>query len=141
MSMLMLPSDSTVVCSCFRLYASVVYFHSADSTYTIARLSLWALADMTCTFLVSCMPSAPKVFKDSKWIRKVLDILKSWTRLSVKGSRNDSASSWPGSSTHAFEPRNVYRHLRENDGLPLQTFPSATSHNGDQLELSILPRH
>lgn len=137
----MLPYDSTVICSCFRLYASVNYFHSADSTYTIAPLSLWALAEMTCAFFVSCMPSAPKVFKDSKWMRKVLDILKSWNRLSVKGSKNESASSWPGSSNHAFEPRSVYHHLRENDDLPLQSFPSVTSHSRDHLELAVLPRH
>ena len=130
---------STVVCSCFRLAASVDYYHSNDSTYTIAPLSLWALAEMTCIFLVSCMPAAPKVFRDSKWIKKLLDMMKSLTRFSRKASTNETTSTWPHPNHHAFEARSDYHKLEGGDGLPLENSLSVPNTTGDHIELAVVP--
>ena len=111
---------SGVICSCFRLAASVNYYHASDTTYSVTSLSLWAGAEMTCMFLVACMPAAPKVFRESERVRKVVGALRSWARLPTKDSAPGSASAWPPRPNHhKLELRGDYRKLRDGEGLPL----------------------
>ncbi|KAI0150509.1 hypothetical protein GGR57DRAFT_184992 [Xylariaceae sp. FL1272] len=47
-----------------RLYASIIFYRSDDQVYTAAAMYLWVLAEMTCLFLVYCVPAIPKAFSD-----------------------------------------------------------------------------
>lgn len=69
------------------------------TTYSYSQLSLCCLAEMTCGFLVFCIPTAPRAFHTLK-ATKMISTLKSWTRSSVEGMKGTrtNASSLPRSS-------------------------------------------
>lgn len=69
------------------------------TTYSYSQLSLCCLAEMTCGFLVLCIPTAPRAFHTLK-ATKMISTLKSWTRSSVEGMKGTrtNASSLPRSS-------------------------------------------
>ncbi|KAH9904189.1 hypothetical protein F4778DRAFT_734341 [Xylariomycetidae sp. FL2044] len=49
-----------------RIAYSLRYYTSDDTAYTLSAVSLWAIAEMTCMFLVFCGPATPKVIKSFK---------------------------------------------------------------------------
>ncbi|KAI0122425.1 hypothetical protein F4814DRAFT_458106 [Daldinia grandis] len=50
--------------SCFRVANSVQY-RSGDSTYVASKLVIWSLVEMTCSFLVFCVPIIPGIWSGS----------------------------------------------------------------------------
>ncbi|KAI1332328.1 hypothetical protein F5Y16DRAFT_357503 [Xylariaceae sp. FL0255] len=71
-----------------RLISTIQYSISADVTYTVSAVILWALAEMTCGFIVLGMPTAPKVLLDTHLGRKIKSSLKSLRSSSAKSSTN-----------------------------------------------------
>lgn len=82
------------------------------TTYSYSQLSLCCLAEMTCGFLVFCIPSAPRAFHTLK-DTKMISTLKSWTRSSVEGMKGTrtNGSSMPRSS---LKP-SIYNRAHEVD--------------------------
>ncbi|KAI1455750.1 hypothetical protein F4805DRAFT_434734 [Annulohypoxylon moriforme] len=98
-----------------RLAYSAQYYISDDTTYTVSSLSLWAIGEMTCMFLIFGGTVAPKVFTSNPWISTLVASVKSWS-----GFSNASGSSWRPTGTSSQEPkaRRVYRQIDEY-GIPL----------------------
>lgn len=57
---------SACITTDIRLYYSVGFTHSADMTYTAALVARWAEAELTCGFLVACLPYLPNLVKHVK---------------------------------------------------------------------------
>ncbi|KAK0716294.1 hypothetical protein B0H67DRAFT_582799 [Lasiosphaeris hirsuta] len=54
-----------------RLQVTVTYANAADSTYTLGPVVFWAFAEMTCGFVISCMPSAPRLLRETRVLHKI----------------------------------------------------------------------
>lgn len=82
---------------------------------------------MTCTFLVFCVPSAPKVFTN------LLRSLKSLSIMSVKQAENPSATSWPRPAQAETGTRRMYRMINESgeNGVTLGQYPSTNNRRLD----------
>lgn len=50
------------VAGAFRLGVTIEYQQNKDATYYVSSVILWMTAEMTCAYLVFCIPSAPKAF-------------------------------------------------------------------------------
>ncbi|KAI1123811.1 hypothetical protein F5Y10DRAFT_251096 [Nemania abortiva] len=70
----------------FRLEASVRYLQSADKAYTFAIVALWGIAELTCAMLIFCVPSIPKIFRDTGVSIKSTASFVPWPRITNRGS-------------------------------------------------------
>ncbi|KAK8113615.1 hypothetical protein PG984_014141 [Apiospora sp. TS-2023a] len=73
-----------------------------DRTYRSAAPSLCCLAEMTCAFLVLCVPAAPKALVKSKSLLNVSELLRSWSRIRTQGRSKESAQhpEWPAPAVY-----------------------------------------
>lgn len=102
-----------------RLVSTVEYSTSDDVTYAVSAVVLWALAEMTCGFIVIGMPTAPKVLFETRLMSKVKSSFKSWSGSAQSGSKNMGLSPASKSSTTAQS----YLKL-DGGGVPLQSLKS-----------------
>lgn len=119
----------TVACACGRLAVTIPYYYSEDTMYTISPVSLWAFVEMTCTFLVFCVPAGPQVFTH------LTAFLASWT--GFLGKRLDkSASTWPQTNFRTSERNSMYRKMNKTheNGIPLTQFSAQRNSNPDLTE-------
>ncbi|KAI1202871.1 hypothetical protein F5X97DRAFT_191629 [Nemania serpens] len=102
-----------VASSIARVVSVLSYYDSRDTIAGAAPFLLWTVAEIAAIFLVLCVPSCPRVFKNSKFLRVAIESLQSLReRLrrrppSDTGVRNDE----PGA------PRPYYKISR--DDVPL----------------------
>ncbi|KPM43161.1 hypothetical protein AK830_g3392 [Neonectria ditissima] len=55
----------------FRLGVTVSYGYDADQMYQLGPVVFWVMAETTCGFFIVCMPTLPKIFKDTGVMRKI----------------------------------------------------------------------
>ena len=53
------------------------FFQTDDRTYAITPVGLLAWGEITSGFLVLCMPTIPKAFRNTPWIQKLVSSIKS----------------------------------------------------------------
>ncbi|KAI0165349.1 hypothetical protein GGR52DRAFT_104922 [Hypoxylon sp. FL1284] len=99
------------MCACFRLYWTVLYYDSLDSTYYSGPCLLWGVAELAVGSIVFCMPATPKALAT---IPPFMFSVKSWASSSsrkLKGLR----SSEPNSTSRSHRPISKnYREIEEN---------------------------
>ncbi|KAI1380116.1 hypothetical protein F4677DRAFT_251415 [Hypoxylon crocopeplum] len=116
-----------IIAAGVRLGAEIQYTQSDDSLYNITPVLLWALAEMTCMFLVFGVPSGAKIMSDSRLPSRLASSLRSLRgRLPQKSSSAGSGSgsgpqSWPASSmvmnnSQANSSRTFYRKIDNVNG-------------------------
>ncbi|XDG05671.1 hypothetical protein ABKA04_005286 [Annulohypoxylon sp. FPYF3050] len=123
-----------IIAAGFRLGAEIDYTKSEDIVYNISPVLLWALAEMTCMFLVFGVPSGAKILSDTRIPSKLASSLRSlggrFQRNSASHGSGTGASSWPRSSmimnnSHADSSRTYYRKIDSgNGGMLLTTIDS-----------------
>ncbi|TGJ84619.1 hypothetical protein E0Z10_g4159 [Xylaria hypoxylon] len=112
------------ISAAIRLHVSVSFYPSSDIVFAQAGLYLWALAEMTCLFLVFCVPAIPRVFAGNGLKAKVKTMLPWRTKTKKKGSVSISHplpsvyKQWQGNS-------------RSTDSLGLTTVVIARGHDDD----------
>lgn len=130
--MLILLSRSAVICACFRLAVTIDYSFAADWTYAISPLALWCLAELTCLFVVFCVPGVPKSFQ----------LFKSWTqnRSSQRSSNKatNGSSPWPSANSNSLKPISSKYHPIEENSMRLQDLKSANNPTTPRDEQGIL---
>jgi hypothetical protein len=87
--------NSAVVASAVRLAMMIQYYGDHDATYSGSSFLIWTLVELVCIFLVLCVPSAPKVFKNTKLWQYASSTLRSLL----------SPTSRQGRSSHSGQPR------------------------------------
>ncbi|KAI2634655.1 hypothetical protein GGS21DRAFT_113844 [Xylaria nigripes] len=55
------------VSAMLRLNETLIYYHTDDVLFAESGMYLWALGEMTCLFLVFCVPAIPKAFVDGRF--------------------------------------------------------------------------
>lgn len=99
-----------------RLVQTIGYQHSDDTTYALSSLTLAAIAEMTCGFLVFCMPSAPSAFKGTMVMTRLSTALRSWVHWTAKQSRQDETSTWPHDTLQTSGRNSSYKRIGEDRG-------------------------
>ncbi|KAJ2996995.1 hypothetical protein NUW58_g791 [Xylaria curta] len=61
-----------------RLVATVQYLYSPDFSYGISSVALWSLAELAFGFFVLCIPTLPRVFKESNPLGRMVKSLLSY---------------------------------------------------------------
>lgn len=154
--MLLIHGNSCIIAAGFRLGAELDYSKSDDVLYNVSPVLLWALAEMTCMFLVFGVPSGSKILSDSRLASRLASSLRSLKgRLPQKSSSRDSgsgAATWPGSSmmmnsSNAHSSRTYYRKMDPNGSMLLTTvdsshgLPPPSSESTEHLKEQALQHH
>ncbi|KAF3057429.1 hypothetical protein GL218_06172 [Daldinia childiae] len=108
----------------FRVSTQVAIVSEADAIYQFGPVMFWAFAELTCGFIIACMPSTPKILKD----HGVLDKMRRAMR-SVVGLKNTHLRSMtkPTTSTAADHTHtNTYRKIDEY-GVPMKDLQPSES--------------
>ncbi|GAW21426.1 hypothetical protein ANO14919_109450 [Xylariales sp. No.14919] len=88
----------TIIAGGFKADASVRLYESDDKTYQTSSVAVWAIAEVTCALLVFCVPSIPKIFRDSGPFFKLPASFVSWLK-----SRSERTNFGSGPSLPSFE--------------------------------------
>ncbi|KAI1457564.1 hypothetical protein F4805DRAFT_428263 [Annulohypoxylon moriforme] len=118
-----------------RLVMTVIRQHSRDFTYNYASAILSSLAEITCAFLVICIPALPKAFASVK-NSKIVSSMHRWTRVKkLRIPRKRAVSDkWPRSRSR--QPRT---YGRESIGVEEYRLSPAVELNSDSsIDRSIL---
>ncbi|ORY58510.1 uncharacterized protein BCR38DRAFT_73957 [Pseudomassariella vexata] len=109
----------------FRLAVTVSYSTANDAIYSVASVILWALAEMTCGFMVICLPTAPKLLVETGTLARLKAALRSWTSMRIgSGASSKKSHTNPGQSSSRVSmpkspgPGTLYQKIDE-DGVPL----------------------
>ncbi|KAH9885698.1 hypothetical protein F4778DRAFT_500096 [Xylariomycetidae sp. FL2044] len=99
----------------FRLGVTVQFYLTDDTAYAKSAVYLWALAEMTCLFLVFCVPAAPRALIDSGLAAKVaLSLNAAYRKVNQTGSSLfgiPSSPSTPASETVAAAKQDQSRRM------------------------------
>ncbi|KAI0899977.1 hypothetical protein F4806DRAFT_492970 [Annulohypoxylon nitens] len=123
-----------IVAASARLAMAVIRGQSRDFTYNNTSLMLCGLAEMTCAFLVVCIPALPKAFKSMK-ASKPISSMYSWTRMEKLRTPSEryTTNKWPRSSLHQLRSnRHAFAEVEEQ-GL----YPPARFHSDSSVDLSV----
>ncbi|KAI1481005.1 hypothetical protein F4774DRAFT_66891 [Daldinia eschscholtzii] len=123
-----------------RLRAILNYSRSDDILYHTAPVILWALAEMTCMFLIFGAPSVASILSETVLFKRLTSSPKSLgDRLTRCSGTRAGVPSWPGptmtnnpqsNSTHAY-----YRRINNfNRGVVLTTIGSQSTMRSDSIE-------
>ncbi|KAI8627128.1 hypothetical protein F5Y19DRAFT_465925 [Xylariaceae sp. FL1651] len=77
----------SILSAIFRVIVSLNFEKADDGTYAVGAVALWALAEMTCVFIIACVPAIPRVYS-SQAIPKAASHLAYWA-----GVRTDQSTS------------------------------------------------
>ncbi|OTB01371.1 hypothetical protein M426DRAFT_266261 [Hypoxylon sp. CI-4A] len=112
--------NSVIVASTARLVGATAYHNNRDQTYVSSELSIFSLVEMTCLFLVLCVPATPKVWKSSKTLMTMSEILRSWAKSVSLSSRDSKSPPCTPDSHGAISQNQDYRKLSDTIPLPLK---------------------
>ncbi|KAI0967186.1 hypothetical protein F4678DRAFT_254884 [Xylaria arbuscula] len=104
-----------------RLVSTIQYSTTDDVTYAVSAVILWALAEMTCGFIVLGMPTAPKVLHETRLVSRIQSSFKSWTRSKDDESKKTGLSHTSKSSSTSKS------YQRIQDKIPLRNMKSVDS--------------
>lgn len=123
---------SACVSAAFRLSVTVFYGHDDDTIYSVGPVIFWAFAEMTCGFVVICMPAVPKLLLDTGIGAKIKKSFKSC--LGMKSNTSTSATNLTGPHTISKmqNTTNTYRKMNELD-MPLEDFKQSASESTEYL--------
>ncbi|KAI1105775.1 hypothetical protein F4804DRAFT_331024 [Jackrogersella minutella] len=110
------------ISAAFRLGVTVTYATETDTTFTFGPVIFWAFAEMTCGFIIACLPSTPKILKDHGVLHKMKRAMRSV--VGMKNSTLKSTNKVTASST--TNPSNTYRKIDEY-GVPMKDLKSSES--------------
>ncbi|KAI0849399.1 hypothetical protein F5Y00DRAFT_269380 [Daldinia vernicosa] len=139
-SFLFLVGLLALASSIARAVAMIKFLDSDDKTYTINGVYLWTLAENTCCFLALCAPWIPRAFSNTDSIRRIIDKIVFYTRISRRNSRRTSKShTWPSQQVHVerelWDADRMYHGMRDAT-MPLVKYPSLSSRN-EQSDLAL----
>ncbi|KAJ2993263.1 hypothetical protein NUW58_g1895 [Xylaria curta] len=105
-----------------RLVSTIEYSTSDDVTYAVSAVILWALAEMTCGFIVLGMPTAPKVLLETRIISIIKTSLKSWTGT----NKSEPGASGLSQTSKSSSTAKSYQKLGDKS-MPLRNLKSSDS--------------
>ncbi|KAJ8132373.1 hypothetical protein O1611_g1251 [Lasiodiplodia mahajangana] len=111
-----------------RLVSTIEYTSAADVTYKVSAVVLWALAEMTCGFIVLGMPTAPKVLFETRLMSKIKSSFRSWTGTNQTESKGTGLSQTSKSSSTTKSYRKI-----DDKGMPLRNLKSLDSESTEHL--------
>ncbi|OAG04931.1 uncharacterized protein CC84DRAFT_1260216 [Paraphaeosphaeria sporulosa] len=104
------------VCGAVRLVWTTKALGADDITFNVGPIGLWSVGELTSGFLVLCVPSFPKVFKDSIIARKLASLanrLSGATRSNGMSNLRHGLPSWYRPSAPRRPQRSQFSEIEE----------------------------
>ncbi|KAI1448855.1 hypothetical protein F5Y02DRAFT_283264 [Annulohypoxylon stygium] len=95
------------ISAAFRLGVTVTYATETDTTYTFGPVIFWAFAEMTCGFIIACLPSTPKILKDHGVLHKMKRVVKSFVGLKNSTLRSTKPTTGTGTNPNSSTYRKI----------------------------------
>lgn len=105
-----------VICSIFRMTATITFGQSSDTMYTIGPVILWATGEMSCGFFVACMPTLPRLLQEAPWIRRLISTFASTDGDSLRRSGQEQTANSIKMS-HNMKPRQTYLEIDDDASI------------------------
>ncbi|KAF9872899.1 hypothetical protein CkaCkLH20_09762 [Colletotrichum karsti] len=118
------------VSAAFRLAVTVSYAEAADTIYHIGPVCFWAFAEMTCGFIVVCLPCAPKILLESGVWRKMKKGLGMSVTAGATGASGTGMTPKNRSGSSAMRSKNMRpagNSYLEIDDTEMKTFQSEST--------------
>ncbi|KAI5859538.1 hypothetical protein GGS23DRAFT_312162 [Durotheca rogersii] len=109
------------ISAAFRLSVTLSYTSVVDVSYVGGSVLFWATAELTCGFIVACLPSMPKILKETGALAAMKKGLKS-----VVGLKNTTLKSNTKGTTASSNPTSTYRKIDEF-GVPMKDLQASES--------------
>ncbi|KAL0940389.1 60s ribosomal protein l36 [Colletotrichum truncatum] len=129
------------ISAAFRLVVTIQYAAAQDAIYYIGPVCFWAYAEMTCGFIVVCVPCIPKILLESgvwRQIQKTFGLSvtgKSGATGGTGGTSGSSRNRAGSSAKRSKNIRSVNNSYLEIDDTELKTFQSeSTEHLRDPID-------
>ncbi|KAI1414128.1 hypothetical protein F5Y13DRAFT_179104 [Hypoxylon sp. FL1857] len=97
------------IAAAFRLAVTVTYATEADTVFTFGPVIFWAFAEMTCGFVIACLPSTPKILKDHGVLHKMKRAARSIVGLKNSTLRTTNKAN----ASSVTNPNSTYRKIDE----------------------------
>ncbi|KAI2783827.1 hypothetical protein F4815DRAFT_458120 [Daldinia loculata] len=110
----------------FRVSTQVAIVSQADAMYQFAPVMFWAFAELTCGFIIACMPSTPKILKDHGVLDKMRRAMRSVVGLKNTNLRSLNKPTVSSTMDHTHTHTNTYRKIDEY-GVPLKDLQPSES--------------
>jgi hypothetical protein len=115
------------VAAACRLNASLNYSQAGDDLYKAADLFMWSTTEMTCGFLVFCVPSLPRAMTGPGLTSRVAVFVRTWTNTSSRRQGTEASGiSWAQKDASVLGSSGAYNKMDE-DGTPLRNYPTSRS--------------
>ncbi|KAI0106889.1 hypothetical protein F4814DRAFT_429300 [Daldinia grandis] len=108
----------------FRVSTQVAIVSEADAMFQFGPVMFWAFAELTCGFIIACMPSTPKILKDHGVLDKMRRAMRSFVGL--KNTHLRSMTKPTASSVADHTHTNTYRKIDEY-GVPMKDLQPSES--------------
>ncbi|KAI0845671.1 hypothetical protein F5Y00DRAFT_245741 [Daldinia vernicosa] len=108
----------------FRVTTQVAIVSEADAIYQFGPVMFWAFAEITCGFIIACMPSTPKILKDHGVLDKMRRAARSFVGL--KNTHLRSLNKPTASSVTTHTHTNTYKKIDEY-GVPMKDLQPSES--------------
>ncbi|KAH9897411.1 hypothetical protein F4778DRAFT_743489 [Xylariomycetidae sp. FL2044] len=123
----------TCASAALRVYVTVDWLESDDEVGSVASLTLWLIAEMTCLYLVFCIPAVPKVFFANGLVSQIAASLRSLHR--KHSDESMQLKRWKRSQQKTQTTSRNYRQIDEAESLPRIT--RATGDSGTRNDESL----
>ncbi|KAI1187546.1 hypothetical protein F5B17DRAFT_453045 [Nemania serpens] len=110
-----------------RLISTIEYSTAADVTYAVSPVVLWALAEMTCGFVVLGMPTAPKVLLELKFVSILKSSFRSWA-----GTTHETKKTGLSQASKSTNTLKSYQKI-DDSGMPLRNLKNLESESTERL--------
>lgn len=79
------PAKSACAAAAVRLYYLMVFLNTTDQMFTVSRVGLWSIGEMTAGFLIIGIPSIPKFIKTIPVSESLVSLIRTLTRTQPSG--------------------------------------------------------
>ncbi|KAI1653020.1 hypothetical protein F4813DRAFT_376315 [Daldinia decipiens] len=110
----------------FRVSTQVAIVSEADAIFQFAPVMFWAFAELTCGFIIACMPSTPKILKDHGVLDKMRRAMRSFVGLKNTHLRSMTKPTASSTVDHTHTHTNTYRKIDEY-GVPMKDLQPSES--------------
>ena len=98
------------------------YNNSPDTTYQLSSLTLAAVAEKTCGYIIIGLPHLPRTLSEQKFFRRFVSSIRTWvgslTSRPANSEKSTGSEDRSGAELHSAS-KHQYRRMHDADGIPL----------------------
>lgn len=112
--------DSGCICGAIRLVSTTRALGADDITFNIGPIGLWSIGEVTSGFLILCIPSVPKAFRDTIFTRKISDLANRMSGRSSNVNSRRGLPTWYHPQASQRPHRSEFSEIEECEEIPMR---------------------